>query len=248
MDYNNKTWEQEDREFYPKRKVSNKASWKIHHIIGSFYSEKMERTVEYESMGEYILYSLLELDKSVQRYYVQPIFVEISCLDNNGVKRDWKHVSDVLVFRDGTNPRLLQIKDKPNEVSNDTKNKIINKACLSYAENRNWSYEVIYPKKLSENVLSNIKFLVGFRKERKGYGKLIAELMMELSQVKKSTIIDLANRFQPNINPLYVLPIIYHLIAKGEFMVNLNIPISQFSEVTIALDSKLFNECFRRED
>ena len=65
MNYKNKTWEQEDKEFYPKRKVNNKASWKIHHIIGSFYSERMARIVEYESMGEYIFYSILELDKAV---------------------------------------------------------------------------------------------------------------------------------------------------------------------------------------
>lgn len=246
MDYQNKTWEQEDKEFYPKRKVNNKASWKIHHIIGSFHSEKMARTVEYESMGEYILYSLLELDKAVQRYYVQPMFIEIKCLDKDGAKKVWNHVSDVLVFRDGTNPSLLQIKDKPNEASNSTKNKIINKACLSYAKNRNWSYEVIYPKQLSENVLSNIKFLIGFRNVRKGYSELIPKLIIELSQLKKSTIVNLATSFEPNINSLYVLPIIYYMIANGDFTLDLNNPISQFSEVSVALDNQYFNEYFLR--
>ncbi|GCD11316.1 hypothetical protein [Clostridium tagluense] len=244
MDYQNKTWDEEDKEFYPKRKVNNKASWKIHHIIGSFYSEKMERTVEYESMGEYIFYSLLELDKAVQRYYVQPIFIEIPCLDKYGVKKVWNHVSDVLVFREGISPQLLQIKDKPSEALNDGKNKIINNACLNYAKNRNWSYDVIYPKQLSENVLSNIKFLIGFRKVRKEYGQLTSKLILKLSQLKKSTIIDLSKVFEPDINSLYVLPIIYHIIAKGNFIVNVNLPISQFSEVEVALDNKSFNQYF----
>jgi hypothetical protein len=54
-------WKEEEMDYFPKRRVNNKLSWKIHHLMGSFYSNKMKRTIEYESMGECLFYYTLEL-------------------------------------------------------------------------------------------------------------------------------------------------------------------------------------------
>lgn len=54
------------------------------HIIGTFYSNKMNRSIEYESINEFILYTILELDRKTFRYYVQPI--EMRIVDNNRLK------------------------------------------------------------------------------------------------------------------------------------------------------------------
>lgn len=56
VNWNNKNWEEEDKLFYPKRKVDNKISWHRPHIIGSFYSNKMEKIIEYHSLNECIFY------------------------------------------------------------------------------------------------------------------------------------------------------------------------------------------------
>lgn len=55
----NKTWEKEDIEFAPKRKVNNKQSRYIHHNSGYLYSLKMKRHVGYESLCYFIFTKLL---------------------------------------------------------------------------------------------------------------------------------------------------------------------------------------------
>ncbi|PPA83585.1 hypothetical protein C4A75_14665 [Brevibacillus laterosporus] len=52
MNWNNKNWEEEDKLFYPKRKVDNKIGWYRPHIIGSFHSNKMEKIIEYHSLNK----------------------------------------------------------------------------------------------------------------------------------------------------------------------------------------------------
>ncbi|OBY81427.1 hypothetical protein BBG47_01110 [Paenibacillus sp. KS1] len=66
-------WAEEDKLFMPKRRVNNRNSYSHPHIIGSFYSQRMKRVVEYESLGERLFFYYLELDRAVMRYYVQPV-------------------------------------------------------------------------------------------------------------------------------------------------------------------------------
>lgn len=66
-------WSKEDILYCRKRKVSNKGSRIHEHLIGSLYSYKMNRGVQYESFwGECLFYYLLELDPQTIRYYEQP--------------------------------------------------------------------------------------------------------------------------------------------------------------------------------
>ncbi|MBP1992433.1 hypothetical protein [Paenibacillus eucommiae] len=101
-DWSNMNWKQEDFLYTPKRKVNNWSSHQHPHIIGSFYSHKTERPVEYESLGERLFYYYLGLDQSVVRYYVQPVEVSI---ENHG-EEAWNHIPDTLVFRKHTIPFL----------------------------------------------------------------------------------------------------------------------------------------------
>jgi hypothetical protein len=69
-------WEEYDMKFKPKRKVNNKSSNALLHIMCTFHSSKMNRSIEYESINEFILYSILELDRNTLRYYVQPLEIK----------------------------------------------------------------------------------------------------------------------------------------------------------------------------
>ncbi|WP_165861399.1 TnsA endonuclease N-terminal domain-containing protein [Paenibacillus paeoniae] len=102
-------WQKEDATFAPKRKVNNKNSHQHPHIIGSFFSRKLERPVEYESLGERLFYYYLELEQSVIRYYVQPVEIPIS--KDNG--ESWLYVPDALVYRHQSPPFLYQVKHEP---------------------------------------------------------------------------------------------------------------------------------------
>ncbi|MBU3198155.1 TnsA endonuclease N-terminal domain-containing protein [Clostridium estertheticum] len=183
MDWTKTNWENEEIQFKQKRHVNNKVSWKLPHIIGTFYSSKMERSVEYESINEFIFYAFLELDVKTIRYYIQPSEINISCLDNVGNKKNWVHIPDVLVFRQDSLPVLYQVKDPRSKESN--KIEIINRACAKYVENKSWQYKVVYPKKLPEKLITNIRFLFGFIKSRKYY--LFIIFLSHLIQIKRLT-------------------------------------------------------------
>lgn len=110
MDWTNRDWVIEDMLYEPKRKVSNKGSHFHHHLIGEYHSHKMNRNVEYQSLTEFYFLALLELDRSVIRYYVRPI--EVPRLD---VRSKLFYVPDVLVFRQTKSPCLYDIEAKPKE-------------------------------------------------------------------------------------------------------------------------------------
>lgn len=230
MNWSKKTWEDEDNNYSPKRKVNNKLSWKIHHIIGSFHSNKMQRTVEYESLGECILYFFLEPDQSVVRYYVQPVEVNFSYLSKEGDKKKWVHVPDVLVFRNCSRPLLYQIKES---LDLSEKHLLVNNRCIKFAEKRDWIYDVIYPKQLPKTILRNIKYLQGAIRKRKGYEEWIPEVLKRLRYCERITIVELAKSFSSKVSPLFILPVIYHLIAKGIITTNMYQEINEFSEIGI---------------
>ncbi|MEY9980209.1 hypothetical protein [Lysinibacillus sp. RC79] len=226
----NEPWEENEMEYYPKRHVSNKFSWKIHHIAGSFYSNKMKRTIEYESMGECLFYFFLELAKEVEKYYVQPLEIEIPYLSKEGDLKNWVHVPDALVFSNGCKPTIFQIKETPQETK---KTVLINKKCQEYTANRDWDYKVIYPKKLPQTILYNIKFLQGAIRKRKRFEEWITEIIYRVQHMEGVTINELAFSFSPKVNPLIIMPIIYHLIAVGELQIDITKEINQYSEVRL---------------
>jgi hypothetical protein len=229
MHSRSKDWSYEDKEYCQKRHVDNKISASIHHIIGTFHSFKMNRAIEYESTNEFIFYSLLELDCLTERYYIQPVEVEIHSINENGVRKIWTHVPDVLVFRKGMPPTLYQIKDTKFE-END-KFRFINRQCDMYTQKHGWEYKVIYPKMLPADLIQNMRFLVPFLKERTYYRKFIPQLMKLLEYSRHMRISSLVSGFDNKSDYMLALPAVYHLIAIGRISVNLSIKIDNNSEV-----------------
>ncbi len=245
MNWDNKSWDQEDIKYSQKRNVQNKISWRMPHIIGSFYSYKINGIIEYESLGELLFYFLLELDRQTIRYYVQPVKISIKQVDDAGRINNWIHVPDVLVFRNESKPMLFQIKDSPDEVPQNAY--IINRKCSSYSEENGWSYSVIYPKQMPKVVLTNLKLLSGFTRKRSYYKTLVPEIIYKINYMNNIRIIELAKSFSSQVNPLMVLPAIYHLIAIGVFKADIYLPIDENSIVSIADEIDYLNTYFIKE-
>lgn len=227
-DWSHMDWIKEDGLYAPKRKVNNRNSHLHPHIIGSFYSEKMERPVEYESLGERLFYYYLELDQSVVRYYVQPVEVPI---ENPG-EGLWNHIPDTLVFRRNTIPFLYQVKHEPEE-DKDRRLEQINYFCEQFALNRNWEYVVIYPKTMPPILSRNIRFLKNFLKERSYYSNWSKKVTYQLICLENSTVEDLADCFSDESHPLLIKPLIYYLIATGIFQTDVNRVIGSNSPITV---------------
>ncbi|MCR8633206.1 TnsA endonuclease C-terminal domain-containing protein [Paenibacillus radicis (ex Xue et al. 2023)] len=225
MDWTNCDWVKEDQLYYPKLRVDNKISWQHPHIIGTFRSVKLKRDVEFHSLGERLFYYFLELDTEVIRYYVQPVEVAMPQLDPEGQKKEWKHVPDVLVFRQGYIPQLYQIKELSSDQTKTFER--CNKRCMEYSEERRWRYSVIYPKTLPDVIQSNINLLHGFLKHRKTYSQWKGQILHRLNYLEESTIIELARSFSSSVDFRVVLPAIYHLIASGSLTYNISKPLSE---------------------
>lgn len=172
----------------------------------------------------------LELTKEVEKYYVQPLEIEIPYLSKEGEVKKWVHVPDVLVFADGYKPTIFQIKETPQETE---KNILINKKCQEYAVKSDWVYKVIYPKKLPKTILKNITFLHGFIRKQKRFEEWMPEIIYRVEHMKNVTVNELAISFSPKVNPLIVIPIIYHLVAIGELQIDITKEINQHSEVRL---------------
>jgi hypothetical protein len=231
MDWRNCKWEKEDQLYYPKLRVDNKISWQRPHIIGSFRSVKLKRDVEFHSLNERLFYYFLELDTDVCRYYVQPVEVGMRHLDSEGQKKEWQHVPDVLVFRQGYNPQLYQIKESPDDRTKTFER--CNKRCHDYAEDQGWRYSVIYPKTLPDVIQANINLLHGFLKKRKTYDYWQDQILIKIQYLQECTILDLARSFSSNVDFRVILPVIYHLIASGYLTYNISKPIGENQTVKI---------------
>jgi len=228
-------WDEKDEIFFPKRRVKNKFAGKHPHIIGTFFSQVNKRPMEYESLGENIFCNLLELDRQIQRYYVQPIEIKVPYIDSKGAMKTWIHCPDALVYRQGLCPHLFQIKTihKDSATENNKKINIINKACQRHAYRQGWNYYTVYPKEMPEVIVKNIKFLVGFLKCTPIYDGFLQKLKKRLSNGEEKTISELAQDFHLEINSLQVIPAIYYLIANGEIFTDYYKPLNSQSQIRI---------------
>lgn len=227
MDWSNKTWEAEDQAYAPKRKVNNKGSKNHPHIIGSFYSTRNLRPVGYESLNERMFYSFLEVDRDVVRYYVQPIKVPIKTEDE-----EWEHVPDVLVFRQGYTPLLFQVKERE-EDNLEPKVGLCNAECEAIAKMYGWKYDVVFPKTLPDPLPRNINFMNGYLRTRKYYSDWHDQVINRLRNIGPCTVDQLSSSFIDSIDPLHIKPLVFHLMAKGDFLVDVTQIINSKSIITI---------------
>ncbi|MFF3925865.1 hypothetical protein [Paenibacillus lactis] len=234
MNWNDTDWSEMDRLYYPKRKVDNTMSRYFGFNIGSIRSQKMNKTVEYESLTECLFYYFLELDPKTIRYYVQPVNVPVSVIKDQELKV-YNHVPDVLVYRTGHPPMLFQVKAKDLQEGDKNYASFLrhNLSCEEYARSEQWSYSIIYPRSTDNIVISNVKNIIRYKKKRKHFSELIPQLLYKLPYLENCTIDRLASSFESFYERRYIIPHIYHLIAEAQIWVNLFEPIHVHSEIRL---------------
>ncbi|KRF06044.1 hypothetical protein ASG89_20080 [Paenibacillus sp. Soil766] len=249
MDYNwstKKDWSKEDKLYSRKRNVTNKGSREFEHLIGSIYSYKMNRGVQYESFwGECLFYYLLELDRLTIRYYEQPVNVSKKRLTKEYILKEEVHVPDALTFRDGSRPILFQIKGGNSKVEQDP---FLYTICENYAREQGWEYSLVNPKvTIPEIIKENILWLVNYLRPREYFSDLIPEVKRRVEYLHKVEVIRLAKSFEPKVDYRHVLPLIFHLIATGILITNINRKIDHTSEVSFGTIFDDINLLFEKE-
>lgn len=222
---NTMDWQKQKEEYkelyYPKRKVNNKNSNYVPHIMGMYYSKKMHERIVFESLNEFVAFSLLEMSCVVKAYYPQPVEVQIEVYNSKGRPKTWNHVPDVLVFVEDSKPCLYQIKGKV--LNKEPSKRAINveKACLEYAGENDWDYKLIFIHSLGKDFIWNIRFLFPFLNDERANFEIAKSIITELSVNQQTTIWDLTTCFEPKIERQYVLPVIYHELAVGTLYIDL---------------------------
>lgn len=242
MDWTERNWVYDDRLYSPKRKVNNKASKFLNHVIGSIHSQKMKMNAEYESITECLFLYYLELDPEVIRYYVQPVEVPVVIIDPE--YSAYYHIPDVLIFRNGNRPILIQIKAE--EISSWDDNFGVfeqnNEACEKYARENGWEYQVIYPRKLEDELIYNLKYLSRYTKQRRIGKHLIDEILYKLKFIGPCSIQHLIDSFRAKLESVYLLPQIYYLMATGQIGFDPTLKVNLRTSIVISDERLMFNE------
>jgi hypothetical protein len=204
--------------------VNNRGSRTHVHIIGSIPSRKMNRSIGYESLwGECLFYYFLEIDPLTIRYYEQPVEVFYQKLNAQYILEQKKHVPDTLVFRQGFRPHLFQVKGGNTFIEQEQH---LYKASLNYAQENGWSYTVAHPKLLPPIIQSNLMLLMHYMRPRDYYKDWIPEIINKMKYLEDPTIEQLAKSFTAKADHRDILPIVYHLIFRGDLHVSINSPIN----------------------
>lgn len=112
-----------------------------------------------------------------------------------------------------------------------------------YANKRNWQYLLIKPKEaIPKDVVSNVVFLLNYLKPRKHYDQWVSEVLYKMKLVQQTKVIELAKGFSAKVDFRFILPLIYHLIARGSLHTNLYKPINEKSQVQLG---SLVNDIFK---
>jgi hypothetical protein len=119
---------------------------------------------------------------------------------------------------------------------------VIDKFCNTYVGKRNWHYSLIKPKEaIPKDIISNVVFLLNYLKPRKHYEQWIPEVLNKMTYIQQIKVVELAKGFSAKIDFRFILPVIYHLIARGNLNTDLYKPINEKSEVQLG---SLVNDIF----
>lgn len=185
-------------------------------VTGIHASVKAEKQAMFESTLERDFITLLEFDKSVIGFHVQP--VEVRWVDHNGKNRSY--FPDILFKRrtkHSDEEILVEVKYRSDLKENWDELKPKLKAGLRYAKQNGWAFKIMTEVEIRTTLLKNAKFLNPFIRrgiERKSDIKLIER---ELQSVEQSTPANLLERLAENDwGKAALLPALWYLIGTGK--------------------------------
>lgn len=201
-------------------KKARKIGIKTNSIVTKFFSYKMNRFIECESLLESNLCYLLEFDSKVKEYTEQPFTIQLSSS---------KYTPDFYVIYTDGKEEIYEVKEFQKLYSMKAK---LDEA-KEYFTNRNIEFKILTEKDFNGQLgikLTNLKFLYRYISPPKEMDLFRNKLIYIVTIAKKLSIQEILNQF-PDNQKLNVLPTIWHLIATGKFHIDLLKPITNQSQV-----------------
>ena len=165
---------------------------------------------------------LLEFDDSVERFEEQPVKIPFK----KGVK---PYVPDILIHYDPsceTRPALTEVKHTSDLEKNKDKYDSKFKAAESYAQNRNWDFQVITEIDSRPQRLKTFKFLREYRHVEADPAD-IHRVMTALGEADGSMPLDeLLNQLcSTDTEILLLVPTIWHLVVTRHIAIDFDSPV-----------------------
>lgn len=184
----------------------------------------------FESGLERDFITLLEFNREVESFEVQPISIE--WIDGNGKNRSY--TPDTLAFytSNSKKPTLFEVKYRSELKSDWQQLKPKFKAALAYARHRGWAFKIMTEKEIRTPQLENAKFLLPFVNRGPQVEDDMDMLAESLRQIQKTTPTLLLNKiYQDEWNKAKLLPTLWYLVGTHQIGANLNQKLTMASEI-----------------
>ncbi len=200
----------------PVRKIGVKGKG----VTGRFFSFKMGRIIECESRLEKDFCYILEFDSRVFRYEEQPETFYIE---------DFKYTPDFRVdYIDGVT-EFVEV--KPSCMLSEYRKKF--KLIDSYLRKDGFKFQMWTEQDVSPIYMDNLKFLYRYIKQPVGYRIYVEGVLSIIKKAERTRIKDVIAAFRER-ERAYVLPVIWHMIAKNVIRADFNKPLTNSCEVFYA--------------
>jgi hypothetical protein len=184
----------------------------------------------FESGLERDFITLLEFNREVDSFEVQPISIE--WIDSNGKKRSY--TPDTLAFytSNSKKPTLFEVKYRSELKSDWQQLKPKFKAALAYARYKGWAFKIMTEKEIRTPQLENAKFLLPFVNRGPQVEDDMDMVAESLRQIQKATPTLLLNKiYQDEWNKAKLLPTLWYLVGTHQIGANLNQRLTMTSEI-----------------
>jgi len=203
-------------------------------LRGLTYSKKNDTHRAFESSLERDFLEILEFDNNVESFCEQP--VEILYLHEG---KEHRYTPDVFVsyrkdleISASMSSLLIEVKYRETLKEKWSEFKPKFKAAKAYAEKRGWKFKIITEKEIRTTYLSNIKFLLPYRKAKFVNTSDTELLLASIDELKETCpeelILFAARDRKKQAELLYCL---WHLISFGIISCDLSQPLNMRTEI-----------------
>ncbi len=202
-------------------------------LTGLATSQKSEKPF-FESTLERDCLTLLDFDKNVITYNVQPVI--IPWLTEDEQRRTY--TPDTLIqYLPGTCPFsskdtiLCEVKYRSDIQKNWVEYKPKFKAAIKYANDRGWRFKLLTEMEIRTHYMENARFLLEYRKREldDSHAQLLLHRMMELRESTVAALI--ASVFQEKWAQAELVPSVWYLIAEKRISTDLTKPLTMSSAI-----------------
>jgi len=198
-------------------------------ITGGLASVKAGGEAPFESSLERDFLILLEFDPQVVRISPQPVRLQYR-LDGG---RSRLYTPDVLVhYQGGQRPGLFEVKYVSEIREKRDHFRRLFPVVRDYARDRGWTFTLMTEKSLRGVLLDNTRFLLPFRDPGRVWShgvrdELLSRLQTRVDFTPQTLLATVAQERRAEL-----LPLLWHLVATGQVMVNMHLPLTLNSPLT----------------